>query len=120
MVGGVHVALDTFPYSGATTTVDCLSVGVPVVTLSGASYASRMSASLLTACGMEDTVCSCASDYVDTAVALALSGRDQPADREGRIRKFVESPLCDPGLFAQGWMTAVQEFVRGRSVLAAQ
>jgi predicted O-linked N-acetylglucosamine transferase (SPINDLY family) len=43
----VDVALDTFPYNGHTTTYDALSMGVPVITLQGRSFQSRVASSLL-------------------------------------------------------------------------
>jgi len=120
VISGVHIALDTHPYSGATTTVDCLSVGVPVVTMTGTSYSSRMSASLLKACGFDDLVCADPDAYVATAVRLAAETEALVQARPGRIQAFVDSPLCDPERFARDWMHAVSEFVRGKSVLAAQ
>lgn len=41
------VFLDTYPYNGHTTTSDALSAGVPVVTMSGTSFASRVAGSVL-------------------------------------------------------------------------
>jgi predicted O-linked N-acetylglucosamine transferase (SPINDLY family) len=43
----VHLCLDTFPYNGHTTTYDALSMGVPVITLQGRSFQSRVASSLL-------------------------------------------------------------------------
>lgn len=69
----IDVALDTFPYSGATTTAEALWQGVPVLTVSGDRWASRTSASILRAAGLSDWVCQSRQSFVRRAVALAKS-----------------------------------------------
>ena len=63
--------IDTFPYTGHTTTSDALWVGLPVVTRIGKSFASRVSASLLKAIGLSELVASSEKEYEDLAVELA-------------------------------------------------
>lgn len=63
--------LDTTPYGAHTTASDALWMGVPVLTLSGKSFASRVCGSLVRAAGLSDLVCSRAEDYVARAIALA-------------------------------------------------
>lgn len=64
------LVLDTFPCNGHTTTSDLLWAGVPVLALSGNSFASRVSESLLRALGMPDLAVHSAEDYVGLAVDL--------------------------------------------------
>jgi predicted O-linked N-acetylglucosamine transferase (SPINDLY family) len=63
--------LDTTPYGAHTTASDALWMGVPVLTLSGRSFASRVCGSLVRSAGLSDLVMMNASDYVERAVALA-------------------------------------------------
>lgn len=63
--------LDTTPYGAHTTASDALWMGVPVLTLSGRSFASRVCGSLVRAAGIPELVCTSAEDYVERAVALA-------------------------------------------------
>jgi len=49
----IDIALDTSPYNGTTTTLESLWMGTPVLTLTGKTHASRVSASILTARGHE-------------------------------------------------------------------
>ena len=66
--------LDTAPYGAHTTASDALWMGIPVLTLSGRSFASRVCGSLVRAAGLKDLVVESPRDYVAKAVAL---GRDR-------------------------------------------
>ncbi|MDQ6982147.1 MAG: hypothetical protein Q9M08_03970, partial [Mariprofundus sp.] len=67
----IDIALDTYPYSGTTTTCEALWMGVPVVTYVGKSHASRVSNSILKNIGFEETLCYSWYEYVTKAVQLA-------------------------------------------------
>lgn len=71
MYNEVDIALDPFPYNGATTTCEALWMGVPVVTLRGRTHTSRMGASILNAIGRPDWVADTDDDYVSTITRLA-------------------------------------------------
>jgi predicted O-linked N-acetylglucosamine transferase (SPINDLY family) len=62
--------IDTAPYGAHTTASDALWMGVPVLTLSGRSFASRVCGSLVRAAGLADLVCTRIEDYVARAIAL--------------------------------------------------
>ena len=63
--------LDTWPCNAHTTASEALWAGVPVLTVPGPTFASRVAASLVTACGLADLACATEADYVDLATALA-------------------------------------------------
>lgn len=91
----VDVALDSFPYNGATTTFDALWMGVPVVTLEGRTHAGRMGASILRAAGLDELVAVDKDDYLDACVRVA---RDTERRREWRCTlrdRLRASPLMD-------------------------
>lgn len=62
--------LDTFPYSAHTTASDSLWAGLPLLTLCGSSFASRVAASLLNASGLQQLVTYSEDDYLQLAVSL--------------------------------------------------
>ena len=62
--------LDTFPYGAHTTAADAMWMGVPMLTVPGRSFASRVCASLVRAAGMGDLVCATAEAYVARAIEL--------------------------------------------------
>lgn len=65
--------LDTYPYGGHTTTINALWAGLPVLTLSGKSFASRVSASLLSAIGLPELITYSKEEYEAKAIELAIN-----------------------------------------------
>jgi predicted O-linked N-acetylglucosamine transferase (SPINDLY family) len=91
----IDIVLDTFPRTGGTTTAEALWMGVPVVTLAGKRYAERISASKLTAVGLEQLIADNREDYVRIAVALARNSAFRIELRAQLRRRMAQSPLCD-------------------------
>ena len=95
----VDVMLDTFPFTGGTTTCHALWMGVPVVSLTGDTATSRGGASLLTAVGLQELIAETPEAYVDIAVRLASSA-DLLAGLRGNMRERMQaSPLMDAKRF---------------------
>ncbi|MBP7334807.1 tetratricopeptide repeat protein [Niveispirillum sp.] len=93
--------LDNAPYGGHTTGSDALWAGVPVLTVPGRAFHSRVCASLVMAAGIPELVCLDPREYVEKAVRL---GNDRPALRALK-QKLLElrdhSVLFDTELFAR-------------------
>ncbi|MFN0010224.1 MAG: hypothetical protein ACKVS8_01125 [Phycisphaerales bacterium] len=107
----VDIALDTFPYHGTTTTCDALYMGVPVVSMAGASHHARVGVSLLRAVGLSELVARDEAEYVEVAVALAHAAARR-AVLHAALRERVEgSPLRDEAGFAKRWGEAVSRLV---------
>jgi len=124
----VDIALDTFPYNGATTTLDTLWMGVPVVAMLGDRGISRSSYSIMKSLGASDLIAADAEQYVDLNVQLA---RDFSRRRELRraLRGRLEaSPLMDAIAFVRdleggyrkmwgAWCEAGRELAKERKSL---
>ena len=116
----VDIGLDTYPYNGCITTLESLWMGVPMVTLSGQWYVSRVGRSLLTRLGLEIFAANDAQEYV--AKACAFAGQlDELAEMRPNLRPLmVKSPLCDPKRLARQLEAAYREmwhrWCRGRGV----
>jgi len=67
----IDVALDTFPYNGATTTTEAIWQGVPVVAIWGDRWVARTSATILRAAHLGRFVTRGVDEYVAQAVELA-------------------------------------------------
>jgi predicted O-linked N-acetylglucosamine transferase (SPINDLY family) len=89
----VDVALDTFPYTGSTTTFEALWMGVPVVTRAGDTVASRWSTGLLARIGRRDLAAEDDPAFVALAAREAANARFQ--DRAALREAVRGSVLCD-------------------------
>jgi predicted O-linked N-acetylglucosamine transferase (SPINDLY family) len=83
--------LDTTPYGAHTTASDALWCGVPVLTLSGRSFASRVCGSLVRAAGVPELVCETATEFVERAVRF---GRDRASLRPLQQRLSAGRDTC--------------------------
>ncbi len=94
-VAQADIALDTFPYNGATTTGDCLWMGVPVVTLACETHAGRVGLSMLSRVEMPHLVASTAAEYVNIALQLAADEPSLSRLRAALRQKMSVSSLTD-------------------------
>ena len=97
----IDIGLDTFPFTGATTSLDALWMGVPVVTLTGGTSLHRAGTCLAMNLGLPELVASSEPELVAKAVALA---GDLPrlAQLRAELRPRLEaSPLADAPRFAR-------------------
>jgi protein O-GlcNAc transferase len=107
--GNIDVALDPFPYNGATTSCEALWMGVPVVTMRGDSHAGRVGASLLSAVALDgELVASSPDDYVERAVALAQDGDRLQHYRTTLRSRLAASRLTDQTRFAREFEEALR------------
>ncbi len=113
------VALDTRIVSGAATTSDALWVGLPVITLQGSNFASRMSSSILTAIGLSELVVHSIEEYESLAIDLAHNPGKLQAIRQKLARNLTTEPLFDTPRFARNLEKAYREmwkiFMAGES-----
>jgi predicted O-linked N-acetylglucosamine transferase (SPINDLY family) len=91
--------LDTTPYGAHTTASDALWMGVPVLTWSGRSFASRVCGSLVRSAGLPEMVAASASEYVERAVTLGRNPSELRSLRDRLRTVRTSSVLFDtPGL----------------------
>ncbi len=86
----IDIALDPLAYNGTSTTCDLLWMGVPVISMAGAMHASRVGASLLSACGLSELIAHTPEDYVRIAVRLATD-RDRLLSLRRSIRNGIRN-----------------------------
>jgi protein O-GlcNAc transferase len=112
--GTVDVALDPFPFGGGTTTCEALWMGVPVVSLFGATMPSRLGLALLTAAGMRGLATSNPADYVAKAAGL-VADAGALAQLRGALRPMVaRSAITDGAAHGAVFAQAVRAMWRRR------
>jgi predicted O-linked N-acetylglucosamine transferase (SPINDLY family) len=108
----VDIALDTFPYNGATTTCEALWMGVPVASLAGGTHASRMGASILGAAGLADWVARSEAELVALCVRRAGELDALAALRAGLREQLRATPLLDEPAFARAFEALIEGAAR--------
>jgi hypothetical protein len=93
--------LDTFPCNAHTTASDALWVGLPVLTLSGESFASRVAASLLSAVDLSELIVQTVADYELMAITLANQPQKIDTIRQKLLTMRQIAPLFDTPNFTR-------------------
>ncbi len=105
----VHVALDTVPYNGTTTTCEAMWMGVPVVCVRGHRHASRVSASLVSAVGHAEWIAKDAQAFVTIAASLAADAKALTTLRATLRSHMQQSPLVDAAAYSKRFHAAIRK-----------
>jgi predicted O-linked N-acetylglucosamine transferase (SPINDLY family) len=100
----VDLFLDSFPYNTHSTARDALWAGVPVLTRSGESFASRVAGSLLSSLGVPGLITRSAEEYEACAIRLGQSPTGLRA-----LRESIESRRPNAALFDMARLTRALE-----------
>ena len=106
----IDVGLDTFPYSGSTTTYAALTMGVPVITLTGNNYISRFAASVLRGAGLSEWIVKKESKYIKTLKKLV--NYETISNVRATLRaKLNISSLCNGKDFTKNFENSIKKIV---------
>ncbi len=103
------IVLDTYPYNGATTTLETLWMGIPLVTRVGEQFAARNSYTMMMNVGVTEGLAWSDEEYVEWGVKL---GKDEKLRQEivWKLRKSRQtSPLWNGQKFAREMENAYQQ-----------
>jgi len=109
----MDIALDTVPYNGGTTSCDALWMGVPVITLPGGRFSSRMGASVLSTVGLNDFIAENEDDYVRISTSLASDTNKLRTLRYSIRNRVAESLLCNPVEFTREFEATLHAILAG-------
>lgn len=88
------IVLDTFPYNGATTTLEALWLGIPLVTRVGQQFSARNSFSFMTHAGIQEGIAWSDDEYVEWGIRLGL---------DSNLRYRVRRKLWESHRFSALW-----------------
>ncbi len=113
----LQIALDTYPYNGATTTLQALWMGVPVITLPGKSHVSRVSSSILSAMDSKELIAADSKDYKNIAINLARDKKRLTAYKLSLRNKLLASPICKEKMFVKNLENAYLKMLTEKKLL---
>ena len=100
-IGNVDLALDSYPYNGATTTLDTLWMGTPVVALAGDRGIARRTYSILQSLGLPELVAATPKEYIELNIRLARDSAWRGSLRASLRQRMTSSPLMDSEAFVR-------------------
>lgn len=109
-LGIADVILDTYPYNGATTTLEALWVGIPIVTQVGTQFAARNSYTMLMNVGVTEGIAWSREEYIEWGIRL---GKDeklrQKVTWQLRMAKQRAAPLWNTEQFVNDLEDAYEQ-----------
>ena len=111
-IASVDIAFETFPYNGATTALDALWMGVPLVAWPGERSVARGSYSILQSIQLPELIANGPDDYVRRNVYLARDQSRRNALRTTLRDRLAKSPLMDRATFVADLESAYREMWR--------
>ena len=97
----IDLFLDTFPYNAHTTASEAIRAGVPILTLKGKSFPSRVASSILTNVGLENLIVSNLKDYETKAISLAKNYEEIESLKNHLAQEKNSSKLFDSKVFTK-------------------
>ena len=105
------IFLDTYPYNAGTTANDLLWAGLPLLTLSGSTYVSRMAGSLVHCMGFDQLICNSHDEYREKAIHFAHH-RDELAAIRAQL-DHQKSALFDMKRLVSEYEDGIKSIVKG-------
>ena len=104
----IDLALDTFPYTGVTTSFEAALMGVPVLTLAGFNFNSRCGESISINLKMEDFIAKNKNDYINKAIYWQHNLKTLEKIKHNLRDEALSSPLFDTENFANDFTSLIK------------
>ena len=93
--------LDTLPFNAHTTAIDALKAGVPLITLTGRTFAGRVGSSLLQAINLPELITHSREEYESLAIRLATQPERLKLLKKKLVINIDQSPLFNTKLYTR-------------------
>ena len=105
------IALDTFPYNGATTSFEAIWMGVPVLTIKGNNFVGRYGESINTNLGIKSLIVENEDEYISTMIDFANDQKKVENMRDLVFKNALNSTLFDSMNFTKELEKAMDEMI---------
>ena len=106
--GEVDLILDPFPYNGGHTMVEALLLGVPLISLTGDRFVSRVGRSILGYANLGELIADSEDIYLEKYISLANNPERLSLLRHTIVETITDSPVCNTEAAARAWESAFQ------------
>ena len=103
----VDICLDPFPFTGGTTSIEGLWMGVPMLTLCGKNFVSRQGVSILINAGLSDWIAKDEEEYLNKAIIFSSDLKKLATLRAKLREQILASPLFNAKKFTQNFEDAL-------------
>jgi predicted O-linked N-acetylglucosamine transferase (SPINDLY family) len=104
----IDISLDTFPYSGGTTSLESIAMCVPIVTLYGSLFLSRTGYSVNMNSGLNDWCCKNEEEYIKKTIYFASNIEKLNNIRLNLYNNKKNNPIFNSKIFAQDFISALE------------
>ena len=108
----IDIALDPFPFNGATTTFEALAMGVLTISLEGQHFIDRVSASLLSAVELGEFVAHSQQEYINISKDITSDLKSLQNLRLSLRERLSSSSLCQGKRYARSMENAYRDMWR--------
>jgi protein O-GlcNAc transferase len=99
----MDICLDTYPYTGGTTTYHALWMGVPTLTVAGLTPPARQGAAIMGQVGLDGFTAADEADFVEKGIYWAHHLAELAAVRAGLRERCRQSPVLQPDLIVDAF-----------------
>jgi len=116
----VDLFLDTFPYNGHSTSSDALWMNLPIITLKGTSFASRVTSSMLISLGLDFLIAKDLEEYINLAIKFSKNIKEVKNIKERIKERKITSNLFNMQLYTKNlekiFQKAFAEKINGKEI----
>jgi protein O-GlcNAc transferase len=104
----IDIALDTFPFTGSTTTHETLMMSIPLISINGNKFAHRSSADVLHFSKLDELIAIDQTDYINKLILLANSPERIIHYKSSIRERYLNSAAADMKSFSKEFFNGLR------------